>query len=66
MKFSLSKYTITASDDEKMRERAQQFTWQTGSTCGIIPTWITSFGLADGKYSVNINNSLTLEDLFAI
>ena len=65
MKFSLSKYAITASDDEKMRERAQQFTWQTGSTCGIIPTWITSFGLADGKYSVNINNSLTLEDLFA-
>jgi len=65
MKFVKAKYSITAKDDEDMREREQQFRVHTGAASyGIFPTWITSFGLAKGKYAASISNSVTMEDLF--
>lgn len=65
IKYSGSGYVITAADDRKMRNRCDAFLRETGVRCGVLPTWITSFGLKKNMYSSEIQYQATMDDLFA-
>ena len=57
-------YSIDKRDDADMRNRIETFRRESGTTCGLIPTWITSYGLKDNAYSDEIQYQATLDDLF--
>ena len=64
IKFSDREYTITKQDDLDMRNRIDTFRQESGTNCGLIPTWITSYGLKDNDYSADVQYQATLDDLF--
>lgn len=64
MKYTNSEYSISAEDDRKMRDCAEAFVRETHSRCGILPTWITSYGLHANMYSVEVTERVVLDDLF--
>lgn len=65
IKFSQSEFTITAHDDEQMRQQAAAFINETRTKCGVIPTWITPFGLAQNAYAATVTHQVTMDDLFS-
>ena len=64
IKYTQGEYTITASEDLKVRNRILAFTQETRTKCGILTTWITPFGLASNEYASQILYQVTLNDLF--
>ena len=64
MKFSNSEYTITADNDESIRHKIADMLTSTKTKYAIYPTLITTYGLVDNSYSSNIQNVVTMEDLF--
>jgi len=64
IKYTHSEYTITADDDRSMWNKCEAFVNETGSRCGIIPTWITPYGLKKNKYSELVHYQATMDDLF--
>lgn len=64
IKFSNSEYTITSEEDRKMRDRIAAFKRESKSRNGILPTWITPFGLFKNEYSADIHHQVTMDDLF--
>jgi hypothetical protein len=48
----------------KLRKRQAAFVDQTGSPYGIMPTFITTYGLTQNGYASNIMNEVTMDDLF--
>ena len=64
MKFAADTYTITADDNRQMRARMAAFKAQTKTRCGLIPTWITPYGLTDNQYSAEVTAQVTMDDLF--
>lgn len=64
IKYSQSEYIVTADEDRKMRNRAAAFLNESKSRCGIIPTWITTFGLKPTPYTAEIQYQITLAELF--
>ena len=65
IKYSDAPYTIDKSEDMKLRIRQSAFTSQTETRYGIIPTFITTFGLTPNGYASSILNSISMDDLFA-
>ena len=64
IKYSEGSYTIDKSEDLKLRARQTAFTDQTETRYGIMPTFITTYGLTPNGYANNITHQLTLDDLF--
>ena len=64
MKFSKSEFKITASDDRDMRNKSEAFLHDSGLRYGILPTWITPYGLKKNSYSQDVQYQVTLKDLF--
>lgn len=64
IKYTQAEYTITAEEDRKMRNRTATFLRESKAKGGILPTWITPFGLYKNEYSSNINYQVTMSDLF--
>lgn len=64
IKYTQGEYTITASEDLKLRNRITSFTSETKTRSGVIPTWITTFGLASNEYSAQVTYQVTMDDLF--
>ena len=64
IKYTQGEYTITASEDLKVRNRILAFTQETQTKSGILTTWITPFGLASNEYASQILYQVTLNDLF--
>ena len=64
IKYSATTYTIDKSEDMKLRIRQATFVDQTKTRYGIIPTYITTYGLTPNSYASNILNNITLDDLF--
>lgn len=64
IKYSPSEYVITAEEDRRMRNRIAAFVRETKAKSGILPTWITTFGLFNNEYSASINHKITMNDLF--
>lgn len=65
IKYSQSEYTITAADDRSVRQRMESFKTETNTNCGVIPTWITVYGLHKNPYSSIVQYQVILNDLFA-
>ena len=64
IKYTHAEYAISADDDKDMRSHAVVFANRTKNKCGILPTWITPYGLADNEFSANVQYEVTMEDLF--
>ncbi len=65
IKYSYSEYTITASEHKAMNSRIAAFVRETKNRNGILPTWVTPYGLSRNEYSVQVQNEVTMDDLFA-
>lgn len=64
VKYTQSEYVITSDEDLKMRNRVSAFIRESKTHNGILPTWITPFGLSKNTYSSNVQYQITMEDLF--
>ena len=64
MKYSNAPYVITEEEDMKIRSRKAAFIRETGTEKTVLITMITSYGLAPGGYSDDIQCQLTMSDLF--
>ena len=57
-------YVITEEEDNRIRNRRETFIRETGTEKTVLITMITSYGLAPGGYSDDIQCQLTMADLF--
>ena len=64
IKYTYSEYTITASEDKKVKNRISAFANATKTNCGIIPTWITPHGLFKNEYAAAVQYQVKMNDLF--
>lgn len=64
VKYSTTPYLIDKSEDLKFRMRQAVFVNQTETRYGIMPTFITTYGLAKNAYSSNVLAQITMDDLF--
>ena len=64
MKYASDLYTIDKEEDRKLRHRQAVFTRESKTRKAVQTTMITTYGLAQGGYSDDIQNQVTMEDLF--
>ena len=64
MKYSDTEYTIKKETDESIRKKISDLRNGTKSKFAIFPTIITTYGLVENSYSLNIQSVITLDDLF--
>ncbi len=64
IKFSLNVYNITADYEKKLRERMTLFNLKTKNKKPLVHTFITTFGLGEGKHHSIVHSELTMDDLF--
>ena len=64
VKYSEHEYQLDKDEFFKINHRIEAFEEETQTTSTILPTMITTFGLAKGMYSDQITTKLTLDDLF--
>lgn len=64
MKFSSSEYEITKSYDAELRRKVRIFTDKTSTKKAVTTVMITTYGLVDNAYASNIQNQVTMDDLF--
>lgn len=64
MKYSDSLYELTKNYIEWLKERRDMFKKETRTTKTLHLTMITSQGLANGKYTSQIQSQVTMDDLF--
>ena len=65
MKYSSSKFSVTAKVDEEIRNKISDFITLTKTNHAIHPTIVTPYGLANTSYAFNIQATITADDLFA-
>ena len=65
MKFNETPYTLTKEYTQRLNERKQLFMEVTGTSRGVVHTFITPMGLANGKHTSVVHSQLTVQDLFA-
>lgn len=64
MKYSNSDFIVTDSFDKSMRHKIHDLQLVTKTKYAIYPTLITTYGVVENSYSSEIQNIITLEDLF--
>ena len=65
MKFSEDEYYIDEEEDTKLRRRVTAFKeGMKKASKSVRLTFVTTYGLAKGKYNSRVNDSITLSDLF--
>ena len=64
IKYTSGEYTITAAENEKVRKCTAAFIRESKTKGGILPTWITPFGLYQNEHSAQVQYQVTLDDLF--
>ncbi len=65
MKFSDSEFTITNDYEQHLRKRLGIFKAQTRTKKSIVHTFVTTFGVGEGKHRSIIHSEVTMDDLFA-
>lgn len=65
MKYSEEDYAVNASFDMSMRHKISDLHTVTGTKYNIYPTLITTYGVIQNSYSMNLQSVLTADDLFA-
>lgn len=64
MKFSQKAYNITADYEKKLRERMWIFDTKTKNKKPLVHTFVTTFGLGEGKHHSIVHSEVTMDDLF--
>lgn len=64
IKYSYAEYTIESSEDKKFRNRIASFVRESKTKCGILATWITTYGLFKNEYATNVQYEVTMDHLF--
>lgn len=64
MKFSKSEYHITESYEQQLRERMELFRMATKTKFSLVNTFVTTYGVADGKHHSIVHSEVTMEQLF--
>lgn len=65
IKFASSQFTISKQEDMAMRNRMETFRSESHTLCGLIPTWITTYGLHKNQYSSEVQYQVVINDLFS-
>jgi hypothetical protein len=64
IKFAIGKYQMTAEYADYIRDRAELFRAKTKTKYAIVPTMVTTYGVAEGANSSVAQQEITMEDLF--
>ena len=64
MKFSQGEFRITADYEEWLRNRMTLFKEKTKNKMTLVHTFVTTFGVANGKHSSLVHSEVTLDGLF--
>ena len=64
IKFCDAPYSISKDEDMKLRIRLSNFKTETGTRFGLLLTIITPLGITQGKYSGQVKDVVTMEELF--
>lgn len=64
MKFSMGQYTISEEYEQHIRHRMTLFREKTHSTKALIPTFVTTFGVANGIHKSIVGKEVVAKDLF--
>lgn len=64
VKYSKGLFVIDKEEDLKMKNRMEAFAMQSKTGCGLLPTWITTFGISPNQYSADVQYQVTIDDLF--
>lgn len=64
IKFCDAPYTISKDEDLKLRIRMSNFKTETGTHYGLLLTIIAPYGISGGKYSGQVRDVVTMEELF--
>lgn len=64
MKFSKEPFRINSDYELKLRDRMGLFREKTRSTKTLVNTFVTTFGVADGKHSSIVNSEVMMDQLF--
>ncbi len=64
MKFSDGKYNITSEYETKLRNRRDVFRVVTRTKKSIVHTFVTTYGLGEGKHNSIVHSEVTMDDLF--
>ena len=64
MKFSEQEYPITNEYEMKLRKRMGIFKERTGTKEAVVHTFVTTFGVGEGKHHSIVHSEVTMDDLF--
>lgn len=64
MKFSQKAYNISADYEKKLRDRMWLFDLKTKNSKPLVHTFVTTFGLGEGKHHGIVHSEVTMDDLF--
>ncbi len=64
MKFSQKPYNISADYEKRLRDRMYIFDLKTKNKKPLVHTFVTTFGLGDGKHHSIVHSEVTMDNLF--
>lgn len=64
MKYAKEEYVIDKEEDERLRKRLSTFIKESGTKKAVHITMITTYGLKKGGYADDIQNEVTMDDLY--
>jgi hypothetical protein len=64
IKFSTDLYTISTDYEMKLRERMSLFREATKNKKSLVNTFITTYGVRNGKHKSIVHSEITMDDLF--
>lgn len=64
MEFSTDLYGITDSYESKLRERTGLFRLATKNKKALVITFVTTYGVVNGKHKSIVHSEVKMDDLF--
>lgn len=64
IKFALGKYQVSTEYADYIRDRAELFRAKTKTKYAIVPTMVTTYGIADSANSSVAQQEIKMDDLF--
>jgi len=64
IKFSVGEYIISQEYEKKLRQRMSLFQYHTKNKKSLVHTFITTYGVANGKNKSIVHSEVTMDDLF--
>lgn len=64
MKFSNDAYIISKDYETSLRDRSGLFRYMTNTKKSVVHTFVTTYGVANGKHKSIVHSEVTMDDLF--